>query len=187
MTQTQLIAAIQSRVHVRARARDMRQANARPRGRTNRRVPNRPVAQENFVALESLLRHPLPRLFRRLYAKIGDGGFGPGYGLLPLASVEHEYLRFRRIYSWWPGALIPVLEWGCGIFSCIDLASPTTPVLRYDPDMEEDETRRVLGSSYIAPHLLPEAASFHNWLEAWLCGRPLFELPLSGAPDTDGA
>lgn len=105
--------------------------------------------------------------------KIGDGGFGPGYGLLPLASVRHEYLRFRRIYSWWPVALIPVLEWGCGIFSCIDLDSPFTAVLRYDPDLEEEQTRRVFGSGYVAPHLLPEAESFHAWLEAWLSGRPL--------------
>jgi len=173
MTQTQLLAAIQSRVHVRARTTVMRQAGARTRSRSNRRVPNPPVSEESFVALESLLQNPLPRLFRRLYARIGDGGFGPGYGLLPLASVQHEYLRFRRIYSWWPVALVPVLEWGCGIFSCIDLDSPATTVLRYDPDMEEDETRSILGSGYIAPHLLPEAASFHDWLEAWLCGRSL--------------
>jgi len=173
MTQTQLIAAIQSRVHVRGRATGMRQVGVRSRGQVRRRVPNPPVSEESFVALESLLGHPLPRLFRRLYAKIGDGGFGPGYGLLPLASVRHEYLRFRRIYSWWPVALIPILEWGCGIFSCIDLDSPATTVLRYDPDMEEEQTRRVLGSNYIAPHLLPEAESFHIWLEAWLCGRPL--------------
>lgn len=185
MTQTQLIAAIQSRVHVRARATNMRQANAGTRGRTKRRV-TQPVSEETFVAFESILPHPLPRLFRRLYLRIGDGGFGPGYGLLPLASVQHEYQRFRRIYSWWPCALIPVLEWGCGIFSCIDLDSPAARVLRYDPDMEEEQTRRILGDGYIAPHLLPEAASFHGWLEAWLCGRPLFELPLSEVSNTNG-
>ena len=177
MTQTQLIAAIHARVHARAHARDVRRAVARPKGRGNRRVPNRPASREEFVALESSLGRPLPRLFRHLYARIGDGGFGPGYGLLPLANVQHEYLRFRRIYSWWPDAVVPVLEWGCGIFSCIDSAGPFAPVLRYDPDMEEEQTRSVLGSAYIAPHLLPEAASFQGWLEAWLCGRPLFETP----------
>jgi len=158
VTQTQLIAAIKARVR------------AKPR------VPNPPVSEEALVALESLLPGPLPRLFRRLYAAIGDGGFGPGYGLLRLAGVRHEYLRFRRIYTWWPGGLIPVLEWGCGIFSCLDVAGALTPVLRYDPDVEEGQARRVLGPGYVAPHLLPEAASLHGWLEAWLSGTPLFGL-----------
>src|SRR5262245_46492423 len=69
----------------------------------------------------------LPPLLRDVYMRIGNGGFGPGYGLLPLslddAHADQEcaldlYVAFRSTdpddSAWgWPAFLVPFCDWGC--------------------------------------------------------------------------
>jgi len=45
-----------------------------------------PASREQIERCEAALGFPLPELLRRLYAEIGNGGFGPGYGLLPIPN-----------------------------------------------------------------------------------------------------
>ncbi|NLG71541.1 MAG: SMI1/KNR4 family protein [Chloroflexi bacterium] len=46
-----------------------------------------PVAAEAEIQkAEQQLGFPLPRLLRELYLKVGNGGFGPGYGIFGLAG-----------------------------------------------------------------------------------------------------
>ncbi len=80
------------------------------------------------------LGFPIPAPLRRLYLEVGDGGFGPGYGFYGLASgteqfpdenVVYLYTLFRKgdpedpSFSW-PHRLLPVLDWGCAIRTCVD-------------------------------------------------------------------
>jgi hypothetical protein len=46
------------------------------------------LSESEIVRAESRLGRRLPSLLRAAYSEIGNGGFGPGYGLLPLILVE---------------------------------------------------------------------------------------------------
>jgi hypothetical protein len=49
------------------------------------KLPPLLVATPQAIALaEVALRYSLPTLLRRLYLEVGNGGFGPGYGVLGL-------------------------------------------------------------------------------------------------------
>src|SRR5690242_9078485 len=41
---------------------------------------------EELNQAENLLGFRLPKLLSRLYSEVGNGGFGPGYGLIGLAN-----------------------------------------------------------------------------------------------------
>src|SRR5690348_994169 len=47
-----------------------------------------PVSQEQLERCEASLGFRLPELLRRLFLEIGNGGFGPGYGLFPIPNGE---------------------------------------------------------------------------------------------------
>src|SRR5258708_13239995 len=42
-----------------------------------------PVTGEDLAQAEAQLGFGLPSFLRRLYLEVGNGGFGPGYGLFP--------------------------------------------------------------------------------------------------------
>ena len=64
----------------------------------------------------------LPRLLRQVYEQVGNGGFGPGYGLFGLptsAGDEKESAvgRYRMLHRLqtdppWPLGLLPLCDWG---------------------------------------------------------------------------
>lgn len=73
---------------------------------------------------------PFPPLLRRLYLEVGNGGFGPGYGLLPIGTEDDtrknagetllgEYRAMMELASW-PRGLLLAFDFGCAIWSCID-------------------------------------------------------------------
>ncbi|MCC4612990.1 hypothetical protein LL963_12935 [Xanthomonas campestris pv. esculenti] len=82
------------------------------------------------------------------YAKRGNGGFGPDYGLLGLGSghLTDQGANALSLYSMfsqpdqddpgraWPKHLLPILHVGCAIHYCIDLAAPDNPVVVFDPN-----------------------------------------------------
>lgn len=104
-------------------------------------------------------------LHRRLFEEIANGGFGPGYGLigLPGGTLDDEgrsLVELREIL--WidsetpmPPPVVPLCEWGCGIWSCID--GETGAVLTMDEYGLKD-----IGQS------------FPSWLEDWVSGVNLF-------------
>ena len=50
----------------------------------SRLAPLRPAPPAAVAEAEELAGRSLPSLLRRLYLEVGNGGFGPGYGLLGL-------------------------------------------------------------------------------------------------------
>jgi hypothetical protein len=120
MTEEQVIRAIRDRA-------------ANPATRTDyaairRRDVPPPPTQEAIQAGQRAMGFALYPLHRRLFEQVGNGGFGPGDGLigLPGGSLDvhgHSILELRNILraeTPLPAPVVPLCDWGDGIYSCID-------------------------------------------------------------------
>jgi len=142
-----------------------------------------PLSESEIARAESRLGKRLPSLLRAAYSDIGNGGFGPGYGLLPLILFEeppgHEtvvdiYVAFRGSVAddpaWsWPDNLVPFCDWGCAIRSCVDCASPDGAVFTFDPNVRQ--AGQDMSASLAATHSSVEA-----WLRDWVAGVRMWDL-----------
>ncbi|MFA7767032.1 SMI1/KNR4 family protein [Streptomyces sp. NPDC048723] len=118
-----------------------------------------PLDTGAITRAEGILGFALPPLLASLYTRVGDGGFGPGQGLLPLRQTVLAYEE-RRSSGWrWPEGVLPVADFGCGMDACVDCRSDTAQVLLFDPNPGEPE----LAWSIDAPSLA-------GWLRGWLDG-----------------
>lgn len=118
-------------------------------------------------AAEHRLGASLPPVLRRLYIEIGNGGFGPGYGILGLDGGftddrGHNALEvsdgFRDDF---PGRLLLALcHWGCAIYSLVDLDTPDSLMWGFDPNGAPDERA-----------LFCQGIGLSEWLERWIDGR----------------
>ena len=139
------------------------------------RLPLLVVAKPDDVAeAESMIGSPIPNLLRRLYLDIGNGGFGPGYGLLGVRGGHEDDTKmtvtdlYRQAHqdpsAWWqflPPNLLPICHWGCALYSFIDCSFPEGPMWGWDPNPgPTDETA-----------LFPSDATFAEWLDKWIDGR----------------
>ncbi len=144
-----------------------------------------PVSESDLVRAEALLGFRLPPLLRQLYLHVGNGGYGPGYGLYPLDNAEdpqalrsdsllttslalrsmtpEEFVRYWKHggeqdemeLNAWPAHVLEVCDWGCNIYSYLDCSQPGYPVLRLDHNI-------------VVRRFALEAVSFRQWLETWL-------------------
>jgi hypothetical protein len=142
-----------------------------------------PVMPEAVAAAESQLAFRLSDLLRRLYIEVGNGGFGPGFGLIPLSAeslgqnpppeAEFDLLGdYRRLVhryvgkpgGGWPAGLVPVFYFGCGVFELVDCGDAAGPVVGFDPD--SDDLATLVRREWSA------APSLERRLEAWLGDEP---------------
>ena len=135
-----------------------------------------------FEADEGVFGFQLPPLLKRLYSDVGNGGFGPGYGLLGVTGgvPDDENRNALQLYAvfrqsnpedrlWqWPAGLLPICHWGCAIYSCIDCTKASFSVTIFDPNGHEDG--RTWSDSFF-----PECQSFEQWIELWVSGHNLWE------------
>lgn len=148
-----------------------------------------PLARRAVTSAEAALGRPLPPLLRELYLSVGDGGFGPGYGLLPLLprdmpphidSIVSIHTALAAIDpddpTWsWPAHYLPFCEWGDAIRSCIDCASPEGAILTFDPgarDVGQD-----MSEAFALTH-----SSLRAWLSDWLAGVKIWDLMFEPDP-----
>jgi hypothetical protein len=117
---------------------------------------------------------------KRIYQEIGNGGFGPGYGLIGVSNGVPDYdgMTVPAIYElfrgsstdepdWnWPERLLPVCDWGCAIRSCVDCADPNFRMRIFDPNVHD-------GDDW-ADSFFEESPNFETWITAWASGVDLW-------------
>ena len=137
-----------------------------------------PATAGELAAAESRLGFPVPPVIRRVYADVANGGFGPGYGLVGIGGgragfrtgarawfCEDEYASMRsHPQIQWPPQVLPVCDWGCGIYSCIDATHADAPMLRNFGDALCDMPSLAI---------TPMNCTFGEWLQAWVSGDDL--------------
>jgi hypothetical protein len=141
-----------------------------------------PVADEaTLQAAEQTLGFRFPTLLRRLYLEIGNGGFGPGYGLIGVPSgatdggnsVVDLYQGYSKpdpndIHWKWKEALLPICHLGCAMYACIDCTTDEGAVVWFEPNPHCE------GESW-DDSFIPIASSIEDWLSAWLDNKNLLE------------
>jgi len=142
-----------------------------------------PVALPSQVdEAERALGFRLPEVLKALYLRIGNGGYGPGYGIvgLPGGATDDTGKRVVDLYAaytaadpddphWkWPARLLPVAHLGCAMYACLDCSAPDAPVVWFEPNPHAD------GEPW-TDSFIPLAASVSDWLRAWLADRDLME------------
>ena len=145
---------------------------------------------------EETMEIELPQILKDLYLVIGNGGFGPGPGLLPLTRdgiSTRSTFNVVELYMEWnrpritiqnkalptlqdPERFLPIVDWHSGRFSMMAPYSPSchAPVVRFEPNIAEDEelTRRLAGNGYWrGAGFIPERLRLVQWLVDWLKGR----------------
>jgi hypothetical protein len=136
-----------------------------------------PATTAEVDAAEAALGFPVPPLLRRMYTEIGNGGFGPSYGLegvptspptLGTADIVALYEQYSEPWPeypahQWPYGLVPLISDGCLFMECVDFTRPPYAVVRFDGN-NCDWERPVVES------LTPLAVSLEERLEMWLGG-----------------
>lgn len=171
-----LIQRLQERNADRTRATD---------GHIHPRKPIPPAATEDLEVAERAIGFKLPELLQAIYLEVGNGGFGPEYGIvgteagfkLDKCSLESCYEGMLQLEQentvWrWPKGLLPVANYGCGMWSCVDCEYEKLPMILWDPNnldsgLEEADAQLNWGNAF-----WDQGRSLRAWLEGWLDGNP---------------
>jgi hypothetical protein len=138
-----------------------------------------PMTEQELSAAEKQLGFPLPDLLKKLCAAIGNGGYGPGYGLIGVMGGAkddqgHDAIQLYNLYcqpdpddpTWkWPEGLLPICNWGCAIYSCIDCMAENAPVIIFDPKMHDESWSQCF---------IRHKESLASWISAWAGGTNLW-------------
>ena len=135
--------------------------------------PGAVLTGEDVARAEAELGFRLHPMLAELYRTVGNGGFGPDYGLLPLEDAVDLYVLRRAAgagNAWaWPTGVLPILDWGCDMNACVDCRSDEGTVLLFEPNPGEPEQAWWI-----------EQPSLEAWLRAWIDGRDWATLAEAG-------
>jgi hypothetical protein len=127
-----------------------------------------PASIHAIEKAESQLTFKLPPLLRACYLEIGNGGFGPGYGLIgfeggaqsDFGSITETYNQLKSdqqsLGNEWPLQLLPFCDWGCNVFSCVDCSNEYAPISIFD-----------------AGQLIPQSYNLATFFEMWVGGSDI--------------
>ncbi|MFB7608372.1 SMI1/KNR4 family protein [Streptomyces gardneri] len=133
------------------------------------------ASAEEVAAAEAVLGFALPPLLASLYREVANGGYGPDYQLLPLVgagrTVLSDYQSERSSSAegatpYWPAGVLPILDWGCGMYAAVDCRSETAAVLLFEPNAIVDDG---------AAAWFVDAGSLAEWFETWLAERGWYQ------------
>jgi hypothetical protein len=136
-----------------------------------------PATYAEVEAAEAALEFAIPTLLRRLYTEVGNGGFGPRYGLegvptIPPTPHTADIVALYKMYKsgpeddqghGWPSGWVPLISGGCLYMECVDFLTPPYRVRRYDGNAGK-------WGRPIDEWFEPVAASLQGRLEVWLAG-----------------
>ncbi len=129
-----------------------------------------PVAPPEAVTeVEAAVGHPMPPLLKRVYLEVADGGFGRWGQALSLTDEDYRFSDSERLVTEYlltwcprpghPQSVVPLLEWGCCIWSFVDFSTPEGRMWAWDPN------QRCLRHA-----LFPEPYTVAERLTGWLEG-----------------
>lgn len=146
--------------------------------------PVPPVAIKDLQAAERAIGFQLPELLRAIYLKVGNGGFGPEYGIvgtrggfkLDKCSLESCYQGMLRLEeentAWrWPKRLLPLANCGCGMWSCVDCEYKKLPMILWDPNNLDAKLDGAVARLNWGNAFWDQGRSLRMWLESWLAGK----------------
>ncbi len=148
---------------------------------TSRRRAFEPASAQAIAEAEQNLDFALPPVLKQVLLEVGNGGFGPGHGLLGVrggATDEHGN-SMLDLYDglsatnpddpgWrWPERLVPLCPWGDSTYSCIDCSVPEGQLVTYDANGYRPGTD--LERLFTAQDLAVDA-----WLRLWTEGVDLW-------------
>lgn len=118
------------------------------------------VTTEHIAYVESVIDIELPKLLKRCYTEISNGGFGPAYGITGLpgghesswGDLIQTVAELRKLDECEDGWL-PLIDWGCAQFLCVDCDNDDLIVTLYEGDFHQ------------------EGYSFQTVLERWVQGE----------------
>lgn len=111
------------------------------------RAAPEPATEAAIIEAESVIGFPVPAILRRLYVEVANGGFGPRFGILGVRGHDHftcdDYADITKAY--WGGdpafsGLVPVVEWGCALWSYCDFSSSDGEIWAWDPTHAAHDT-----------------------------------------------
>jgi hypothetical protein len=155
------------------------------RERLARGAATLPASPMEIALTESKLGFRLPPLLRQIYG-VANGGLGPGFGLLRIGEGADTLAAVYRSFADssiapkpsepgfdqypWPDRLLPICDWGCAIWSCLDCGT--------------DGGAIVTASN---GHAFANAGhTLESWLLAWLAGVDLSEDMFEPGPTRAG-
>jgi hypothetical protein len=155
---------------------------------TNGTHPPKPLPPVSTTALQSAERaigFKLPGLVGALYLKVGNGGFGPEYGIVgikggakldgcTLESCYQNMLKLKKENSvWrWPEHLLPLANCGCGMWSCVDCDYQRLPMIIWDPNNLDEELEGSDAQLNWGNSFWDQGRSAKRWLDEWLAAKP---------------
>jgi hypothetical protein len=145
-----------------------------------------PLTEIELEEAESEIGFRLPELLRRIYLEVGNGGFGPSYGLLIVktkansANFKDDHCSFTLVDTYksmscdnknkaisdegyWPDKLLPIIFCGCEIFICVDCTTSEGTIVDFATSGRDEDTP--LGACFGLWNL-----SIYEFFEAWLRG-----------------
>ncbi|WP_225446672.1 SMI1/KNR4 family protein [Streptacidiphilus sp. PB12-B1b] len=132
------------------------------------------VSEWEVAAARRELGFPLPRLLVRLYQEVANGGFGPEHLLLPLVGEGRTAVAEYGPCEYWPHGVLPILDWGCGMYAAVDCLDPDAPVLLFEPNAGPEDR---------AEAWFTDSPSLAQWLNSWLDGTGWWEEEVMMAED----
>ena len=140
-----------------------------------------PASAEAIGAAEESLDFALPPFLKRVFCEIGNGGFGPGQGLLGVAggATDEHGNSLVDLYDslsapnpedpgWnWPSHLVPLCLWGDLTYSCVDCSSLEGKIVTFDANGYRP-------GEDLDHFLDPQELTLDSWLRAWAEGVDLW-------------
>lgn len=142
---------------------------------------NKPASEQAISAAEQQLGFAFPALLRSVYAKVANGGIGPGHQILGVdgghvsdegETVSQLYLELAASDEYdplwvWPKGTLPFCHWGSSVYSCVDTTHHDAPVVWFDPNVRD------MGEP-MEQQFRAHRPSLEAWFRGWLDGDDLW-------------
>ncbi|KOG31660.1 hypothetical protein ADK37_30095 [Streptomyces resistomycificus] len=128
-----------------------------------------PASAENVAAFERVVGYPMPKLLRRMYLEVANGGFGPweavsltdtGDWFSDCADITTAYRDFVDPEHGLPPGIVPLMDRGCAMWTLIDFRTEDGQIWDWDPNL--CCTRHASA---------PLGQSLAQWLIDWIRGE----------------